>query len=301
MMNTHTGSRILITTFLLALMSILPNYIYAETSVWVAKKSGNTVYLGGTIHLLRPSDYPLPQEYQVAYFNSDKIFLEADISKMNEPALQATIMEKFFYKAGKNLESELTPEAYQALRAYAQKSALPIEMLASMKPFLAIQTLIVGEFMKMGFTPAGVDAYFQEQAKNDRKTLAYFETLDEQLGMFELMSKDAGSEFILSQLDQMHDMTSLVDKMLKVWRAGDVEQLESLFIAPMIDDYPAIYNLLLKDRNDRWMPAIEKMFSDQDTEFILVGAAHLVGKDGLIEQLSAQGYEVQKLELPSIN
>lgn len=300
-MNPTIRSSHICAIFLLSLFTILPSFVYSEAAVWVAKKSGNTVYIGGTIHLLRPSDYPLPQEYQVAYLNADKIFLEADVSVMEDPAFQGKIMEMLFYRDGRNLKSELSPEAYQALASYAEKGSLPIQMLESMKPFLVVQTLVVGEFMKMGFTPMGVDAHFQNRALDDKKILGYFETVEEQLKMFDGMSEDASSDFILSQLEEMHEMKVMIKELLEVWRSGDTQKLHTLFIDEMKNEYPETYKTLLKDRNDRWMPRIEHMFSDDDNEFILVGVGHLVGEDGLVEQLRKKGYDVQKLSLPKIN
>jgi len=300
-MNSIKRSRNVFTVISLILFAIFPSFSYSEASVWVAKKSGNTVYLGGTIHLLRPSDYPLPQEYQVAYLNSDEIFLEADVSVMEDPAFQSTIIETLFYKDGKNLKSELTPEAYQALASYAEKSLLPMQMLESMKPFLVIQTLIVGEFLKMGFTPMGVDVHFQKQALEDKKILGYFETVEEQLKMFDAMSEDGSSEFVLSQLEEMQGMEAMIEKLLNVWRKGDAKQIHALFVDEMKKEFPEIYKVLLTDRNNRWMPKIENMFSDHDSEFILVGVAHLIGEDGLVEKLRQKGYDVQKLVLPKTN
>ena len=96
-------------------------------------------------------------------------------------------------------------------------------------------------------------------------------------------------------LEDLDSTAKLMDEMIGAWRVGDSEALQSLFVDDMLERAPAVYDSLLRQRNLRWVPQIEAMFNDPDTEFVLVGAAHLVGADGLVELLRARGYDISKL------
>ena len=172
---------------------------------------------------------------------------------------------------------------------------MPLMMLEQFKPGMIVSTLQVLEFQRMGFTPQGVDAFFNTQALTDGKSVGALETLDEQIGFLAAMGEGVESEFIMMSLEDLDSSAKLMDEMIGAWRVGDSQALQTLFVDDMLERAPAVYDSLLRQRNLRWVPQIEAMFNDQDTEFVLVGAAHLVGADGLVELLRARGYDILKL------
>ncbi|MBT3532020.1 MAG: TraB/GumN family protein [Gammaproteobacteria bacterium] len=282
--------------FLLLLSSTLGlNNSVADTSVWEVSSGSNTVYLGGTVHLLRPSDYPLPAEYEQAYQDSSHLVFETDISSMNDLSIQASMLQQLTYSDGRTLKTVLSEEAYTALSDYVASSGMPMMMLDSFKPGLLISTLQVIEFQKMGFTPQGVDAYFNTRAIGDGKTLGQLETVQEQIGFLAEMGEGNESEFILMSLEDIDETDEMMEAMIEAWRSGDNRSLSDLFVADMQSEAPELYESLLINRNLRWIPQIEEMLRDRDTEFVLVGAAHLVGNQGLLELLSAKGYQIRQL------
>ena len=88
-----------------------------------------------------------------------------------------------------------------------------------------------------------------------------------------------------------------MERMLTAWREGDVDGLYAEFVAPMLEQAPDLYDSLLVRRNNNWVPQIESMFTEDGTEFVLVGAAHLAGEHGVVQQLEARGYTVVQLGL----
>ncbi|MDX1491024.1 MAG: TraB/GumN family protein [Pseudohongiellaceae bacterium] len=268
---------------------------YAETSVWKATKNGETVYFGGTVHLLRPTDYPLPEAYETAYQASDALYFETDIRGMSDMSVQARMLGQLTYQDGRTLTSVLSEDVYQQLRDYAESVGLPMAMMQTFKPGLLITTLQLLEFQKLGFTPQGVDAFFDSRAMGDGKSIGQFETVDEQIGFLSRMGEGIEDEFVALSLADMEKIEQSMDQMIQAWRSGDVNALEAQFVTDMKNNYPQVYKDLLLDRNNRWMPQVESLFKNEETEFVLVGAAHLVGEDGLIEQLAAKGYEVAQL------
>jgi uncharacterized protein YbaP (TraB family) len=279
---------------LVSLLGIMPT-ISADSSVWKITSGENTVYLGGTVHLLRPSDYPLPEEYEQAYQESAVLVFETDISSMNDLSIQAETLKQLTYTDGQSLDTVLNDEAYNALSEYIATIGIPMAMIEQFKPGMIISMLQLLEFQKIGFTPQGVDAYFNIRAMSDAKTLEELESVEEQIGFLAAMGEGNENEFILLSLSDLDEIAEVMEDMIFAWRTGDNEKLSEMFVADMLNEAPELYESLLRGRNLNWIPQIDKMLADEDVEFVLVGAAHLVGNDGLLELLKARGYKVSQL------
>jgi len=269
--------------------------VYADTSVWEVKWGANTLYLGGTVHLLRPADYPLPAEFDLAYGNSSRIYFETDISSMNDLSIQAQMLQQLTYNDERTLKTVLNEAAYTALTAHTEKLGLPMMMLKKFKPGMIVSTLQVLDFQRMGFTPQGVDMHFNAKAVADGKYIGQFETIQEQIGFLAAMGEGNESEFILLSLKDLEQTDDLMVQMLAAWRSGNAAELTKLFVDDMRNEAPEIYQSLLLERNLNWLPDIEAMLGDADTEFVLVGAAHLIGPEGLVVMLEEKGYQVGHL------
>jgi len=267
----------------------------ADTSVWSVRSGDNVIYLGGTVHLLRPADYPLPGEFEEAYQASSELYFETDIASMSDLSVQAQMLQQLTYGDDESLSSILSDETYAALSAYTATAGLPIAMLNKFKPGLLISTLQILVFQSMGFTPQGVDAFFHTRAVGDGKAEGQLETVQEQIGFIAAMGEGNESEFILLSLKDLAETGDVMEDMIGAWRSGDAEGLSELFVEEMKVEAPALYDTLLLQRNLKWVPQIDSMLQDADTEFVLVGAAHLVGENGLLDLLSQKGYEINQL------
>ena len=277
----------------MAVLSISP--AIADTSVWSVRSGDNVIYLGGTVHLLRPGDYPLPDEFEEAYQASSELYFETDIAAMSDLSVQAQMLQQLTYSDDRSLRTVLSDQAYTALSAYTQTAGLPIVMLEKFKPGLLISTLQILVFQSMGFTPQGVDAFFHTRAVADGKAEGQLETVQEQIGFIAAMGEGNDSEFILLSLKDLTETGNVIDGMIGAWRSGDAQGLSELFVEDMKVEAPALYDTLLLERNLKWIPRINRMLQDADTEFVLVGAAHIVGENGLLDLLSQEGYEINQL------
>lgn len=267
----------------------------AQSSVWLASKGNNKVYLGGTIHMLRANDYPLPAEYEIAYAEADALYFEIDIDTMNDPAGQLGMLQRLMYTDGRTLQSVLNEEAYTALSDYVENIGMPMFMLQNMKPGMLMSTLELLEFQSRGFSSNGVDLHFHERAKSDGKITDAFETVEEQIGFIEGLGEGEESEYVLLSLQELEKLDDDIESIISIWRNGRAGDLVDFFVDEMEETTPGAYQTLLVDRNNNWLLTIEDMFNDADTELILVGVAHLVGDDGLLQQLRARGYQVEQL------
>jgi uncharacterized protein YbaP (TraB family) len=280
----------------LVLLGLLPwQWVQAQSAVWLASKGEEKVYLGGTVHLLRPSDYPLPAPFETAYQDSATLYFETDITGMSDFSVQARMMQELLYSDGRTLQSVLDAPTYAALAAHVADTGLPMQMMERFKPGMLISTLQVIEFQKLGFTPQGVDAYFNSRALGDGKQVGELESVDAQIGFVATMGEGVENEFVRSSLHDMEAIDTAMEQMIAAWRSGDNATLEALFVADMKEDYPALYDTLLVRRNTAWVEIIDTMLETPGTEFVLVGAAHLVGEDGLLSLLKRKGYTIAQV------
>jgi|TARA_B100000315_G_scaffold209307_1_gene204958 hypothetical protein len=294
-MNKISGYKAAITALILFSGAVLYGTAWADTSVWEVRSDSNSVYLGGTVHLLRPTDYPLPEEFEQAYQASSEIYLETDISSMSDLSVQAQLLQQLTYQDERSLKTVLSNEAYTALSNYTEQIGMPLMIMKKFKPGMVVSALQILEFQRIGFTPQGVDTYFNTRAIGDAKTLGQLETVQEQIGFLAAMGEGNESEFILLSLRDLAETATVMEDMIAAWRTGDNDSLAELFVTEMRVETPDLYDSLLRQRNLKWIPQVERMLRDADIEFVLVGAAHLVGEDGLLQLLQAKGYQVRQL------
>jgi len=153
----------------------------AESSVWKAQKGKSVIYLGGTCHLLREADYPLPPEFDQAYQASTIVVFETDIGKIQEPSSQQKFLAKARYADGSTVDKHLSAKAYGELSAYCAASGIPLQEFVHLKPSMLMSILTVIELNRLGVSGKGVDQFFYGLANRDKKIVEGLETVDEQI------------------------------------------------------------------------------------------------------------------------
>ena len=264
-------------------------------SVWKVTNGENVTYFGGTVHILKPENFPLPAEFDKAYAESDKLVFETDIEGLESPEFQQKVMAEVFLKDGTNLETRLNKETYARLKAHMDARGMPIANFSAMKPSMVGLTITVMEYQLNGLTQEGVDKFYAVKAREDGKPIEWFESMDQQLTFITTMGGDDENGLINYTLDEITGLPALIDSMLDTWKKGDLKGMDKELVQPMESDFPAVHKSLLVDRNNNWMPKVMELLNDKPTEFVLVGAAHLAGKDSVFAKLEAKGYKVEKL------
>ncbi|MCK4538959.1 MAG: TraB/GumN family protein [Candidatus Krumholzibacteria bacterium] len=267
----------------------------AEGLVWKVSKGKSVVYLGGTIHMLRASDYPLPEEYDKAYEDSEILVFETDMDELQSPDIQMRIMAEAMLPEGQGLDDLLSVSTYEALSTYCDSAGMPLAMLNQLRPSIVVISLMSLELQKQGIGQEGVDIHYHGRAVADGRGLAALESIDEQLGYLLSMGDGYEDEFVLHSIEDMKEVGQQIEKLIEAWREGDDEAMAELMIDDVKEKFPDIYRDLFKGRNDKWLPEIEKLFATPEKEFVLVGSAHLVGDDGIIEALRDKGYKIKKV------
>jgi uncharacterized protein YbaP (TraB family) len=283
---------------IIGLLVLLSASASAETSLYEITKGGQKIYLGGTIHVLRNSDYPLPAEFDQAYERASILVFETDMKKASSPEFGQQMAQAFKYSDGKNLSRDLQPKLWKELQAFANERQFPLEQMSMFKAMFVSLTLSVAEMQRKGFgVGQGVDSYFYQKAILDSKVIQELETTDEVLVQLKSLADIDANVIIKGTLRDLHKMDSALEKALGYWRTGNLDQLDKEMAADMRKETPQVYQQLLIARNQAWLPRIEQMFASPAVELVLVGSLHLSSKEGLLAQLEQRGYKVKPYQI----
>lgn len=269
---------------------------FADGVVYEVSKGKQKLYLAGTIHLLRASDFPLPMEYEQAYQRSSKIVFETDMEKAQSPEFGQRFSQSMLLPNQQTLKDVLTPQVWSELQAYADKSQYPLSQTMVFSPAMHSILIVLAESKKMGIGE-GVDAFYYKKAKTDNKPLGELESVEDVLSYMQMLKTEDPNVTIQSALKEIDELPNLLTQMIGAWRAGNVEEIQKSLGDKMKEESQITYETLVVKRNQKWLPQIEAMLKTPEIEFVLVGSLHLSGSDGLLKALIADGYKVNPLNV----
>jgi uncharacterized protein YbaP (TraB family) len=270
--------------------------VHAETSVWVVKSPKSTVYLAGSCHVLRASDHPLPAEFLSSYQDSRKIIFEAPLNDMQKPEYLAKLMLAATYSDGTTLKQHLSSQAFSKAEAFCRDRNYPIEQYQLFRPWMLAMTLTMSEMARIGAEPNyGVDYFFNEKAQKDQKIVGSLETVDQQIGFLTMMDASMSNEQITETIDELRQIDTKGPEILNAWKKGDEAKIEALNLKEL-KNYPKLYEALIADRNKKWISDIEGYLGSSVNTMVIVGVAHLVGDNSVVDLLRKRGYKVVKLQ-----
>jgi len=263
--------------------------------LWKVQGASNTVYLFGSIHFLKKSFYPLPRPIEDAYKQSPITIFEVDFDEMKSPEAQLKMVQQGKYPEGDSIKKHLSKDTYDKLHAYVADRMGDGAAFDSLKPWMVAVALLGIELQKLGFAPdQGVDQYFANKARQDKKQVMALETVDAQLSLFAGLTKDEEEAMLKEAMTEITKFEKIFADVIGAWRVGDTKALEK-FIVESMRDHPKIHKKLLIDRNQEWAAKLEKLLAGPKDVFVVVGAAHLVGKDSVIDLLSKKRFKIQQL------
>ena len=284
-------------------LALLVAPVHADESghpvtLWEVAGAKNSVYLLGSIHLLRSQDYPLPTALDAAYDEADVLIMEVDMDDMDPFAAQTAFTTYGVLHDDTTLRDLMGNDLYEQAAAAAAVIDIPLDMLNKTEPWYAAMTVEIMMLSRLGFNPAlGVEMHMMSKAADDGKLIEGFETIEEQIQFLDGMSLQAQREMLLSTLTESATLEELMDGLIDAWRHGDVARLEAGMLHELAK-HEELNKALVTDRNSRWVAAIEDLLDDDDDYLIIVGALHLVGPNGVPNQLKHIGYGVRQLSEP---
>jgi len=259
--------------------------------IWSIERDGKTSWLVGSLHVLTPDAHPLPATMEQAFGKARTLMEETDVNDIASPEIMGVVATKGLFTNGESLQTILPAATYAMLAQRMTATGLPMDMVRMMRPWMAEITLSGLELQKAGFDPElGVDLHYRRKASGNGMALSMLETPAEQIDYLAGLPMDVQVTQLRKTLEEGDAELKEVREIAAAWRAGDTIAIERLLLKSMKDS-PAFYQSLVVDRNRRWIPRIESCLSTGSC-FVVVGAAHMVGTDGLIAMLRQKGYKI---------
>ena len=284
-------SIVLFTTFLYAEENLTEN---ENVCIWKIESDSNTVYLMGSIHFLKEADYPLDDRYDQCFEDAENVVFELNFDSTQTPAFQQYTVMKAFYPQGETFQGSVSDSTFTLVKNKLLKLGVPVEKLNTFQPWFIAVTMLSLNLQKIGFDPKlGVDMHFFERAKEAQKNIIGLESPEYQLDLLSTLGGEDQEDFIIQTIDQFDEMESVLHDLVDAWSNGDLEKLDE-FLNEGFEEYPALKQSLLIDRNYNWLDDVVEYTKDNEDYLVIVGSGHLAGEEGLIMLLEAKGYSVER-------
>jgi uncharacterized protein YbaP (TraB family) len=258
-------------------------------ALWELHGKHNTVYILGSIHVLRPSDYPLAPAVLNAYGNVSSILMEVNLAEIDMQRMQTELLASARLPEGKTLPAIMGDARYQRAQVLAREVGVDIGIFDAFAPWFAAEAISQLQLQQLGFQPqSGVEMFFLERARTDGKSVAGLETVHDQIALFNALSMDEQADYLVSSLEEAHDLPKEVGAMVHAWANGDTQWFADELKSEIGRD-PVLYDSVLVARNRKWVPKIEALLNDDKNYLVIVGTAHLVGQGSVIALLKKDG------------
>lgn len=271
---------------------ILSSNLFAKTSLWKVQGKSNTVYLLGSVHMLKPAAYPLDPVIEEAFNDSPNLVFELDMDSAATPEAQKFILSKAMFSGEQSLKTGMSASAFQLADSLCTLVGMDINRLLLFKPWMVATTVMLIKMQKMGFDPNfGVDRVYFNKGKTAKKRLLAFETVQEQIGFINNLALDVQEKMIRQMAVEFNTIENYLDEIILSWKSGNMTTLEKLFLESYRQE-PELHEILLNQRNRNWMKMIRAYLDSSENYMIIVGAGHMVGENGLIRLLENEGYKI---------
>ncbi|MBT8077469.1 MAG: TraB/GumN family protein [Gammaproteobacteria bacterium] len=264
--------------------------------LWQINGHGNSVFLLGSVHLLRASDHPLPSAIDAAYQEAERLVMELDMDDIDPLTTQAVVAELSAITDGRSLSDLLGQRRYANVEKESRKLGISLDMFARSEPWYVAISIEQLMLMRAGLTQEhGVEAHFVGKAAADGKEIIGLETIRQQLGLLDGLSMPAQRNLLAQVLEESADLQSSMAALIRAWRHGDTGYLEQNMLAEM-KRHRELYRTIVVDRNKDWVRQIGRYLGRKDDYLVIVGALHLIGDDGVPAMLAQRGHDVVQLQ-----
>jgi len=266
----------------------------ADPALWMVKDDDTTIYLFGTVHILKPGTVWFDDGVKTAFDASEELILE-----MIEPdaaTMQQIVTSKAIDPDGPPLSQKLSAEDRADYIKAMEGLGVPYASFEAFEPWMAAITLAVLPLPKLGYDlNSGVEKILTASAKSTGKALGALETAEEQLSFFDSLPEDKQISYLNATVDTLPDYGKTMDAMVDAWAAGKPDALAELMNDSM-EETPEVAKVLLEDRNARWADWIKARMDKPGTIFVAVGAGHLAGKHSVQDMLKTRGIDAMRVD-----
>ncbi len=264
----------------------------------ITNESGGTLFLLGTMHIVKKDFYPLPVEMEKAFEKSRAILLELDMTKQDPDKTRMLLRQNGVYQPPDNLSQHIGPDLANEVEKYCARNKLPLANVLQMKPWLVALTIMQSEFQRLGYSAKeGIDLHFTAEANSQGKKLIGLETEEFQLKLFAGLSDDLQNKMLNLTLVDLDLLEKDADDLMKAWKDGDDVKMDELTTKDLKEhpEFAPVQEKLLYERNITMAEKLEPYLKGSDTFICAVGSAHLVGNRSIIQILKDKGYKVTQV------
>lgn len=265
----------------------------ADPALWVVKDADTTIYLFGTVHMLKPGVGWFDDGVKSAFDASDELVLELVMPPADE--MQALVSELGMTATGPALPDQLSPAEAAKFRAALPEMGLSPEALDRAEPWLAATMLSAAPLRQLGYDEKdGAEAVLTAAAKAGGKKVEGLETAREQLGYFDRLPLTAQRALLVDTLEDLPKAGETIDRMVAAWSAGDADGIARLMNEDLSRS-PELADALLAQRNRKWADWLATRMKKPGTVFVAVGAGHLAGNAGVQSELAKRGLKAERV------
>ena len=270
--------------------------VRAEPALWVVKDADSTVYLFGTVHVLKPGSSWRTPKVDAALNESGEVWFELAETGDEEASAKvaAALLPQLGVDLARPLSSRLSAQDRVRLAQGSRALGILVAQLEPMRPWLAALTFALAPIVKAGYDPKlGVDSLLGAAARAQNKPIRAFETMEQQFRFFADLPPAIELQLLREALDELDRGPEVLDGLSRAWSEGDTKAFERLFVDELRDS-PELYKVLIDDRNEAWANAIAQRMKGAGVSFVAVGAGHLTGPDSVQAKLARRGLEAER-------
>lgn len=264
--------------------------------LWKVQSATGTspVFIAGSVHALPADVYPLNPAFERAFDSTGTLVEEIDLGEMDALSGGAVMLTKGLFDDGRTFDRAVSKETLELVAARLNKMGVPVSTISLMKPWMVAMMLMAVNMQQAGFDPGlGLDRHFYGKATAAGKAVKGLETVESQVDRLDRMPPALQEQLLRSTINDIETGERELKTLVGAWRRGDASALERILLAGF-KTYPEAYTSLVVERNRNWLGQIDACLMQRSSCFVVVGAAHLVGPDGLIVLLQRKGYRVEQ-------
>ena len=272
--------------------------------MWEVENGDTKMYLLGSIHLMPESAYPLDEKIEKCFEQADVLAIEADPTKIDQTKVQELIMSKGLYPKGTTLKESIDSKLYSKINNVFSSYGIPMQQIDQYKPWFVGFNIAVMEIQKTKLdSKLGIDMHFIEKAKAKEMEIVELESGMGQLELLTSFPEESQEQYLEYSLNNYENVHEMFDEMLKAWTTGDADLMNKTTKQKMLDfckTLPGLeeyYEKMFPQRDNRIIEKLDKMLKSNEKKiyFVVVGAGHLIGDDGLLKLLKDRGYKAKQM------
>ncbi len=270
----------------------------AQPAFWAVKDADSTLYILGTVHLLKPETVWHTDKLDAAMAEATELWLELPTTDpMAMAGEMMPLVTQYGLSPANPLSRQLTPAEMKTLDEAAKLAGLSGAQLNVFRPWFAALTISNAAMTRAGYDPmSGVDSKVEAAFKARNIKPKGLETAEMQIKVFAGMQPDQELRYLRETIEEYENAPVELDKMVTQWAAADLVGLEAMFVTEMKTEEPDLYAALLTNRNANWVTQIEGILAGKGVAFMAVGAGHMIGPDSVIAMLEAKGIKAERVQ-----